>query len=132
MSERGQQAVEPGPFDASTKRRVLVTSIIAAGLVFLDSTVATVALPAIQRDMGIATSIQQWVASSYLLTLSALLLVGGRLSDLFGRRRLLRIGTAAYAILATVAALAPSPTPTPRTISARRRSGWRRRTAARR
>jgi EmrB/QacA subfamily drug resistance transporter len=95
-------------YDERTKSRVLVVTIVCAGLVFLDSSIATVALHAIQVDLGISTSIQQWVASGYLLTLSALLLVGGRLSDLYGRRRMLRIGLVAYAGLSALAALSPN------------------------
>jgi len=94
--------------DESIKRRVLTVTIIGAGIVFLDSSVANVALPAIQRDLGISTSMQQWVASAYLLTLSVLLLVGGRLADLFGRKRMFVTGMAAYATLAAAAGLAPS------------------------
>jgi len=90
------------------KFRTLIATIIAAGLVFLDSSIATVALHAIQLDLGISTSTQQWVASGYLLTLSALLLVGGRLADLFGRRRMFRLGLVLYAVLAGLAALAPN------------------------
>src|SRR5450759_1231183 len=95
-------------YDANTKFRTLVGTIVAAVLVFLDSSIATVALHAIQADLGISTSVQQWIASSYLLTLSALLLVGGRIADLFGRRRMFRIGLVAYALLAGLAALAPN------------------------
>jgi EmrB/QacA subfamily drug resistance transporter len=95
-------------FDERTKSRVLVVTIISAGLVFLDTSIATVALHAIQEDLGISTQVQQWVASGYLLTLSALLLVGGRLADIFGRRRMYRIGLVSYAVLSGVAALSPN------------------------
>jgi EmrB/QacA subfamily drug resistance transporter len=93
-------------YPPATRRRVLVAAIIAAGLVFLDTTVTNVALPAIQRDLGLSTAQQQWVASSYLLTLSVLLLTGGRLADLFGRKRMFLIGVGAYAIVALTAATA--------------------------
>jgi EmrB/QacA subfamily drug resistance transporter len=95
-------------YDGRTKFRVLVVTIICAGLVFLDTSIATVALHAIQADLGISTAVQQWVASGYLLTLSALLLVGGRLSDIFGRRRMFRLGLVAYAVVSVFAALAPN------------------------
>lgn len=95
-------------YDERTKSRVLVVTVISAGLVFLDSSVATVALHAIQSEFGISTSMQQWVASGYLLTLSALLLVGGRLADVFGRRRMWRIGLVGYATLSVVASLSPN------------------------
>ena len=95
-------------YSAQIKFRTLVVTIIAAGLAFLDSSIATIALPSIQRELGISTSTQQWVASGYLLTLSALLLVGGRLADVFGRRRMFRTGLVLYAVLAGLAALSPN------------------------
>lgn len=95
-------------FSEQVKRRVLIVTILGAGIVFLDSSVVNIALPAIQRDLGITTSQQQWVASAYLLTLSTLLLVGGRLADLFGRKRLFTVGMAAYALFALGAVFAPS------------------------
>lgn len=93
--------------DAGVKRRTLVAMIIGAGLVFLDSSVVGLALPAIQREFDVSTAVQQWVGSVYLLTLSALLLAGGRLSDIIGRRKQFRIGTGAYVVLAVAAALSP-------------------------
>jgi EmrB/QacA subfamily drug resistance transporter len=101
---------EPAPSapTAAVKRRVLLVAVLGATIVFLDSSIATLALPAIQRDLGLSTAMQQWVASAYLLTLSVLLLVGGRLSDLFGRRRMFLTGLAAYAVLATLAGLSPN------------------------
>jgi EmrB/QacA subfamily drug resistance transporter len=94
--------------DKTTKTRVLLVTVVAAGLVFLDTSVLNIALPAIQRDLGIPTEIQQWVVSGYLLTLSSLLLVGGRICDIYGRRRMFRIGLVSYAALAALAALSPS------------------------
>lgn len=90
------------------KFRVLVVATIGAGIVFLDTSVASVALPAIQRDLGLTTSLLQWVASAYLLTLSILLLAGGRLADIFGRRRMFLSGLALYALLAAAAGLSPN------------------------
>lgn len=97
-------------YPSAVKRRVLLVTIIGAGLVFLDSSIANVALPAIQRDLGISTAQQQWIASAYLLTLSSLLLVGGRLADLYGRVRLFRTGMTAYAVFSFAAVFAPNGT----------------------
>ena len=99
---------EHASYDTAVQRRVLVAAVLGAGLVFLDSQIANLALPSIQRELGLSTSMQQWVASGYLLTLSALLLVGGRFADLFGRRRMFMTGLTAYVVLASVAGLAPS------------------------
>ena len=86
----------------------LVATVACSGVVFLDSSVTNIALPAIQRDLAMSTAQQQSVASGYLLTLSALLLVGGRLGDVYGRKRMFRLGLAAYAVLATAAAASPT------------------------
>ncbi len=94
--------------DKATRFRVLVVTILGAGVVFLDSSVANIALPAIQRDLDVSTALLQWVASGYLLTLSVLLLVGGRLADVFGRRRMFVAGLTFYALLAAAAGLAPN------------------------
>ncbi len=63
---------------------MLVACILGSVIVFVDSTVVNVALPAIQRDLGGGLALQQWVVDAYLLTLGSLLLVGGSLGDLFG------------------------------------------------
>ena len=76
-------------------RLVLVACILGSVIVFVDSTVVNVALPAIQRDLGGGLALQQWVVDAYLLTLGSLLLVGGSLGDLFGARRLFLIGIVA-------------------------------------
>ncbi|WP_433169282.1 MFS transporter [Kribbella sp. CA-247076] len=77
-------------------------------LVTLDGTVVTVALPAIERDLGTAQSDLQWVVTAYTLTLGAFLLVGGRAGDLFGRRRVLIVGLVIFAVASAVAGLAHS------------------------
>lgn len=90
------------------ERLTLVATILGTGIVFLDSTVVTVALPAIQRDLDTTLAGQQWVVEAYLLILVALLLVGGSLGDLYGRRRLFSIGLAGFALTSVLCAIAPS------------------------
>ena len=77
-------------------RLVLVACILGSVIVFVDSTVVNVALPAIQRDLGGGLALQQWLVDAYLLTLGSLLLVGGSLGDLFGARRLFLIGIVSF------------------------------------
>ena len=74
------------------KRLTLVACILGSTIVFVDSTVVNVALPAIKRDLGGGLALQQWVVDAYLLTLGSLILVGGSLGDLFGERRVFEIG----------------------------------------
>lgn len=68
-------------------RWVVVAAVLGSGMAFLDSSVVNVALPAIGRDLGGGLTVLQWVLDAYLLTLSALLLLGGALGDRYGRRR---------------------------------------------
>jgi EmrB/QacA subfamily drug resistance transporter len=72
--------------------------------------VVNVALPAIQRDLGGGLALQQWVVDAYLLTLGALLLVGGSLGDLFGARRLFILGIVAFGVTSVLCAAAPDGT----------------------
>ena len=86
----------------------LVACVLASSLSFVEGSVLSVALPAIRASYGAGAQEVQWVVNSYLLPLSALLLLGGALGDHFGRKRLLLIGTAIFAITSLVCALAPS------------------------
>jgi EmrB/QacA subfamily drug resistance transporter len=87
-----------------------VACILGSVIVFVDSTVVNVALPAIQDDLGGGLSLQQWVVDAYLLTLGSLLLVGGSLGDLFGARRLFLIGIATFGLTSILCAAAPDGT----------------------
>jgi EmrB/QacA subfamily drug resistance transporter len=93
---------------ADTKRIALVASIIGSGVVFLDGTIVNVALPAIRASLHGGLSQQQWVVEAYLLTLGSLLLVGGSLGDLFGRRRVFSIGLVGFGVCSLLCAIAPS------------------------
>ena len=90
------------------KRIALIACILGSGIVFLDGTVVNVALPAIRRSLGGGLAAQQWAVETYLLTLSSLLLVGGSLGDLFGRRRVFRAGLVGFGVCSLLCALAPS------------------------
>jgi EmrB/QacA subfamily drug resistance transporter len=87
-----------------------VACILGSVIVFIDSTVVNVALPAIQRDLGGGLALQQWVADAYLLTLGSLLLVGGSLGDLFGPRRVFITGIVAFGLTSIACAAAPDGT----------------------
>jgi EmrB/QacA subfamily drug resistance transporter len=85
-----------------------VACILGSVIVFVDSTVVNVALPAIQRDLGGGLALQQWVVDAYLLTLGSLLLVGGSLGDLFGARRVFLIGIVTFGVMSVACAAAPT------------------------
>ena len=63
----------------------------------LDSTIIGLALPAIQRELGTSPSGLQWVMNGYLLVIAALVVTGGRLGDIYGRRAVFTIGLAVFA-----------------------------------
>ena len=93
---------------ARTKRYTLLAAILGSGIVFLDGTVVNVALPAIREDLETGLAAQQWIVEAYLLTLGALLLVGGSLGDVRGRKRVFAAGLAGFGITSALCAVAPS------------------------
>ncbi|HEX2049729.1 MAG TPA: DHA2 family efflux MFS transporter permease subunit [Actinomycetota bacterium] len=89
-------------------RWTIVATVLGSGIAFLDSTVVNVALPAIERDLDAGMSGLQWTIDSYLVALGALLLLGGSLGDLFGRRLVFVAGLVAFGVASAACALAPS------------------------
>jgi len=89
-------------------RRVLLTTVLGSSMALLDSTVVNVALPSIGRSLGAGIAGLQWTVSAYMLTLSALLLLGGALGDRYGRRRTYRIGVVWFTIASVGCAAAPN------------------------
>jgi MFS family permease len=77
-------------------RWTLVASILATGIVFLDSTVVNVALPTIDRQLDAGLSGLQWIVDGYVLTLAALLILGGSLGDRYGQRRVVLLGLVGF------------------------------------
>jgi EmrB/QacA subfamily drug resistance transporter len=69
---------------------------LATFMTYLDNNIVNVAIPDIQRELGLSTAGIEWVVSGYILTFAGLLLAGGRLADAFGRRRLFLIGLAVF------------------------------------
>lgn len=91
-------------------RWILATTVLGSGMAFLDTTVVTVALPAIGRDLGGNLALLQWVLAAYLLTLGALVLSGGALGDLLGRGRVFAVGAAAFGATSALSGAAPTGT----------------------
>jgi MFS family permease len=92
----------------NVKRIALTASILGSGIVFLDSTIVNVALPSIRADLHGGLAQQQWIVEAYLLTLSSLLLVGGSLGDLLGRKRIFNSGLIGFGVCSLLCAIAPS------------------------
>lgn len=91
----------------ATGRRVLAVAILASSVAFLDSSIVNVALPAIRAELGGGLAGQQWVVNAYLVTLGALILVAGSLSDLYGRKVVLRVGLVGFLVASIAIAVAP-------------------------
>jgi len=91
-------------------RWVLLVTVLASGVAFLDGTVVNVALPSIGREFHTGLSDLQWIIDAYLLTLGSLIVIGGSLGDLFGRRRVLVIGLLAFSLASLGCGLAPTAT----------------------
>ena len=76
----------------------LVSVSFALFMIMLDNTVVNVALPSIQRDLGIDVAELEWVVTGYVLSFAVLLLSGGKLADMYGRRRIFMIGLAGFTL----------------------------------
>jgi EmrB/QacA subfamily drug resistance transporter len=93
---------------ASSKRLTLVATILGSSIAILDSSVVSVALPSIQRDLGGGLAGQQWISNAYLLTLGSLILLGGSLGDIFGERRVFALGVGGFGAASLLCAVAPT------------------------
>ena len=93
---------------ASRRWWALAAVSLANFMAYLDNNVTNVALPTIQRDLHLSVAGLEWVVSSYLLVLAGLLLVGGRLADVYGRRRVFHVGLAIFTLSSLAAGLAGS------------------------
>ena len=90
------------------QRLTLIATILGSTVVFLDSTVVNVALPAISDGLDVGLAGQQWVVEAYTLALVSLLLVGGSLGDQFGRRRMFVLGLVGFGATSILCAIAPT------------------------
>jgi EmrB/QacA subfamily drug resistance transporter len=99
-----------GPAFVGTRHQnwILITTVLASSLAFIDGSVVNVGLAAIGADLKADASGLQWVINAYLLPLGALLLLGGAAGDRLGRKRLLTLGTAIFAAASVACAVAPS------------------------
>lgn len=91
-----------------TDRPLLAVAILSSFVAFLDGSVVNLALPAIGRQFGGGLALQQWVVDGYLLSLGALILVAGAISDAFGRLIVLRTGLAVFTVSSLLCAFSPT------------------------
>src|SRR3954468_16828510 len=95
--------------DSRSRWLALAVLAVAQFMVVLDVTIVNVALPAIQADLGFSADGLQWVVNAYTLAFGSLLLLGGRLSDVFGRRRVFLAGLGLFAVASLSGGFSTSP-----------------------
>ena len=108
LTDGGLALSEPKAVGAQGSSKVLAASSLGSSLVFVSSSVVTVALAAIGRDLRLSPLDLQWVMNAELLPLAALTLVAGALGDRFGQKRIFLAGIALYGLGATAIGFAPS------------------------
>src|SRR5437588_11080924 len=96
------------PCRSESRPWVLAATILGSSMAFIDSTVVNVALPALQANFHASVVDVQWVVESYGLFLGALILAGGSLGDVFGRRLIFLVGVSVFAIASVVCGVAGS------------------------
>jgi EmrB/QacA subfamily drug resistance transporter len=92
----------------SKHRLALLATIFGSGIVFLDGTIVNLALPSISKDLGASFSQLQWIADGYLLSLSSLILLGGSLGDILGRKRVFLWGLYGFGLFSLLCGLSQS------------------------
>src|ERR1044071_6073671 len=94
--------------DTRTRWLALYTLCLASLMIVLDATIVNVALPSIREDLGFSETSLAWVVNAYLLTYGGFLLLGGRLGDLYGQRRLFLAGIALFTLASLVCGVSNS------------------------
>ncbi len=87
---------------------MITAAVLGSGVAFLDGSVVNAALPTIAKDLDAGLADLQWVLTGYLLTMGSLLVIGGSLGDLFGRRRMFVFGLVGFALASLACGVAPS------------------------
>src|SRR6516164_8987316 len=86
-----------------------IVILAASVMALLDSTIAQTAAPAIRRDLGGSYADLEWISAAYTLAMAVTLMLGSRLGDMFGRRRVLLAGIAGFVVASVLCSLAPTP-----------------------
>jgi EmrB/QacA subfamily drug resistance transporter len=97
--------LRPGPRSTPHRRWTLIAVALATFMTLLDNNIINVAIPTIQRDLHLSESGVEWVVSAYILVFAGLLLAGGRLADVFGRKRLFVVGLSIFTLSSLMAGL---------------------------
>lgn len=104
-------AAPAAPAAQTRRSRALALGVLASGMlmIVLDGSIVTVAMPAIQDDLGFSPAGLSWVVNAYLIAFGSLLLLAGRLGDLLGRKRMFLAGTGVFTAASLLAGAATSP-----------------------
>ena len=108
MTTKTVDLAASSPPDTRRRWAILVVLATAQLMVVLDATIVNIALPAAQYDLGFGDESRQWIITAYSLTFGGLLLLGGRINDLFGRKQSFVIGLAGFAAASALGGWSPS------------------------
>src|SRR5881275_3704508 len=111
MTETAVQTSQPtAPAQPAERRRWIALVVLCAGMlmIVLDATIVNVALPSIKDDLGFSQPSLAWVVNAYILMFGGLVLLGGRVADLVGRRRMFLVGTAVFGFASLLNGVAAS------------------------
>src|SRR5713101_553500 len=109
-TETDHDTPKGNPMTLDDRTRWLALYVLCLGdlMIVLDTTIVNVALPSIRQDLGFSATSLAWVVNAYLLTFGGFLLLGGRLGDLFGHRRLFMTGITLFTLASLLCGLAGS------------------------
>lgn len=89
------------------KKLVLAAMVFAVAMLFIDQTIVALAIPELQKEVGLSSVGSQWIINGYLVSLSALFALGGKVADVFGRQRVLLVSVTTFAAASTLCGLTP-------------------------
>jgi EmrB/QacA subfamily drug resistance transporter len=99
-----------GSGDSRSRSLILAAMIFAVSMTFIDQTIVSIAVPQIQRELGLSSTGVQWAVNAYLLSLAALFAFGGRLADTVGHKKMVVIGVIVFVLASAMCGLTPKGT----------------------
>jgi EmrB/QacA subfamily drug resistance transporter len=93
---------------APSTRLVMIAMVLAVSMSFIDQTIVAIASPELQRDLSLSTNEGQWVINAYIVALAATFALGGRLADVWGRRRMVQLGVVGFALASALCGATPT------------------------
>ena len=92
----------------TNKHLVLAAMVFAVAMLFIDQTIVALAIPNLQDDLHLSSTGAQWIVTGYLVALSALFALGGKVADVYGHRRVVVIGVIAFALFSALCGATPT------------------------